>query len=44
MNLGRSEPGGEAVLLIDVDEPIGEGTLEKVRALPQVKWASALAF
>ena len=44
MNLGRSQPGGEAVLLIDVDEPLPESTLEKVRALPQVKWASALAF
>ncbi len=44
MNLGRSEPGGEAVLLIDVDEAISQATLEKVRALPQVKWASALAF
>ena len=44
MNLGRSEPGGEAVLLIDVDEPLPERVLERVRALPQVKWASALAF
>ncbi len=44
MNLGRSEPGGEAVLLIDVDEPLTERVLERVRALPQVKWASALAF
>ncbi len=44
MNLGRSEPGGEAVLLIDVDEPLPERVLERVRALPQVRWASALAF
>ncbi len=44
MNLGRSKPGGEAVLLIDVDEPLPERVLERVRALPQVRWASALAF
>ncbi len=44
MNLGRTAPGGEAVSLIEVDEPVPAEVLEKVRALPQVKWASALSF
>ncbi len=43
-NLGRSEPGGEAVALIEVDDPISEEVLKKVRALPHVKWASAMEF
>ncbi len=44
MNLGRTGPGGEAVSLIAVDEPVPDAVLEKVRTLPQVKWASRLAF
>ncbi len=43
-NLGRSAPGADAIALIAVDEPITEAVLEKVRALPHVTQAKALAF
>jgi D-3-phosphoglycerate dehydrogenase len=43
-HLGRREAGGEAVLLLSVDSPVGEDLLAKVRALPGVKTAMALAF
>ena len=43
-NLGRSEPGGEAVALVEVDEPVPAAVLEKVKRLPQIRWASALEF
>ncbi len=43
-NLGRSEPGGDAIGLIQVDEPIPDAVLEKVRALPYIIQAKALHF
>ena len=43
-HLGRREAGGEAVLLLSVDEPVTGALIEKVRALPGVKTAMALAF
>jgi len=43
-HLGRRAAGGEAVLLLSVDSPVGEDLLTKVRALPGVKTAMALAF
>lgn len=43
-HLGRRSAGGEAVLLLSVDEPVGEALLAKVRGLPGVKTAMALAF
>ena len=43
-NLGRAKPGGEAVALVEVDEPVPEEVLDKVKQLPQIKWASALEF
>ena len=43
-HLGRREAGGEAVLLLSVDSPVGEDLLAKVRVLPGVKTAMALAF
>lgn len=43
-NLGRSAPGEEAIALLAVDNSIGDGVLEKVRALPHVKQAKALIF
>ena len=43
-HLGRRDAGGEAVLLLSVDEPVAEDLLTKVRALPGVKTAMALAF
>ena len=43
-SLGRSAPGGEAIALVSVDDPITEEVLEKVRALPHVRQAKALCF
>jgi D-3-phosphoglycerate dehydrogenase len=33
-NLGRREAGGEAVLLLSVDSPVGEEVLAKARTCP----------
>lgn len=43
-NLGRNQPGGDAIALIEVDGPVPEELLEKVRALPHVRQAMALKF
>ncbi|UAK24157.1 phosphoglycerate dehydrogenase [Sphingomonas nostoxanthinifaciens] len=43
-HLGRRAAGGEAVLLLSVDQPVDEATLAKVKALPGVKTVRALAF
>ena len=43
-NLGRSAPGEQAIALVAVDTPVTEAVLEKVRALPHVQQAKALAF
>ena len=42
-HLGRRNTGGEAVLLLSVDQPV-DGALEKVKALPGVKTVKALEF
>lgn len=43
-HLGRRAAGGEAVLLLSVDQPVDGGTLDKVKALPGVKTVKALEF
>ncbi len=43
-NLGRSDSGGKAIALIEVDEAPEEAVLEKIRALPQVVRVKALRF
>jgi D-3-phosphoglycerate dehydrogenase len=43
-HLGRRAAGGEAVLLLSVDTPIGEPMLAQLRALPGVKTVTALKF
>jgi D-3-phosphoglycerate dehydrogenase len=43
-NLGRRDAGGEAVLLLSVDSPVGGEVLEAARALPGVKTVKALSF
>ena len=35
-NLGRDKPGGDAICIVAIDEPVSEEVLAKVRALPQV--------
>ena len=43
-NLGRSAPGADAISLLDVDGPISDAVLEKVRGLEDVIQAKRLSF
>ncbi|MGC8477557.1 MAG: phosphoglycerate dehydrogenase [Acetobacteraceae bacterium] len=43
-HLGRAEPGGDAICLVSVDEPVPDEVLAMVRELPQVVQADRLAF
>ena len=43
-HLGRDKAGGDAIAVVAVDQPIAEGVLETVSALPHVNQAKALAF
>ena len=43
-NLGRAAPGEDAIALIEVDEPITDAVLAKVRALDGVVQARRLSF
>ena len=43
-NLGRDKPGGEAICMVAIDEPVSDEVLAKVRALPQVKRVNLLEF
>ena len=44
LNLGRESVGGDAILLVELDEPITDGNLAKIRDLPLVVSADRLAF
>jgi D-3-phosphoglycerate dehydrogenase len=43
-NLGRSGPGQDSIALVEIDGPISEEVLAKIRQLPLVKQAKALEF
>ncbi len=43
-HLGRAKKGGDAIALLEVDEPIPPEVLEKVRALPRIKQVAPLRF
>jgi D-3-phosphoglycerate dehydrogenase len=43
-NLGRQKPGGDAICIASIDEPVRDAVLEKVRALPMVVRANRLEF
>ncbi len=43
-HLGRSAPGGNAILLTETDQPVDKAVLDRVRALPNVIEAMALSF
>jgi D-3-phosphoglycerate dehydrogenase len=43
-NLGRLTEGGDAICLVEVDGDVPAPVLEKVREIPQVRQAKALAF
>jgi D-3-phosphoglycerate dehydrogenase / 2-oxoglutarate reductase len=42
--LGRGQPGGEAIALVEVDGDPGETVVTEIRKLPLVKMAKTLAF
>jgi D-3-phosphoglycerate dehydrogenase len=43
-HLGRSAPGADAVCLIQVDQPLSDATIERVRHIPNVVQANQLRF
>jgi D-3-phosphoglycerate dehydrogenase len=43
-HLGRNQPGGDAIALVEVDGPVPADVLARVQALPHVKQAKSLAF
>jgi len=43
-HLGRNKQGGDAIALVEIDGAVPSDVLDKVKALPQVKQAKALAF
>jgi D-3-phosphoglycerate dehydrogenase len=43
-HLGRQSRGGDAIALIEVDEPISADVLKTVRSLPHVRQAKPLQF
>ena len=44
LNLGRDKPGGDAICMVALDEPLSEDVMNKIRALPQVVRVNRLAF
>ena len=44
LNLGRDKPGGDAICIVAVDEPVSDEVMGKVRALPQVVRVNRLQF
>jgi D-3-phosphoglycerate dehydrogenase len=44
LNLGRDKPGGDAICIVAVDEPVSDEVMAKVRALPQVVRVNRLQF
>ena len=43
-HLGRDKPGGDAVALVEVDQPVPAHVVDKVKALPHVVRAVPLSF
>lgn len=43
-NLGRDKPGGNAIALIEIDEPISKEVLQEISTLPHVMQVKALHF
>jgi D-3-phosphoglycerate dehydrogenase len=43
-NLGRDRPGGDAISLLEIDEPLDPETLKKVSALPNIRQVKPLKF
>jgi D-3-phosphoglycerate dehydrogenase len=43
-NLGRDKPGGDAIALVEVDQPADEAIVARIRALPQVIRCKTMRF
>jgi len=43
-SVGRDQPGGDAIALIEVDHPIDAGMVAQIRALPQVTRCKPMRF
>jgi D-3-phosphoglycerate dehydrogenase / 2-oxoglutarate reductase len=43
-HLGRDAPGDQAIALVEIDQPLTDDQLERVRSIPHVVQAEALAF
>ena len=43
-HLGREQPGGDAIALIEVDQPVPESVLDAICALPHVVQCKRLRF
>ena len=43
-HLGRTRPGGDAIALIEIDQPVPHEVLQKILALPHVTQCKALRF
>ncbi|MGH1418716.1 MAG: phosphoglycerate dehydrogenase [Hyphomicrobiaceae bacterium] len=43
-NLGRTEPGGDAICVVSLDAPISDAVLEKVESIAHVQRAKRLQF
>jgi D-3-phosphoglycerate dehydrogenase / 2-oxoglutarate reductase len=43
-HLGRTRPGGDAIALIEIDQPLPQGVLERICALPHVLQCKRLRF
>lgn len=43
-HLGRSSAGGEAIAIVGVDQPVPDDAIERIRALPHVRYAKLLRF
>lgn len=44
MQLGRQESGGKAIMLLNVDENVADGTIEKLEAHDNILWAKAVGL
>lgn len=43
-HLGRAEPGGDAIALVEIDQEPDTAVMDAIRDLAQVKWLTALKF
>jgi D-3-phosphoglycerate dehydrogenase len=44
MDLGRDKPGGEAICIVSVDEPVSDRVLAEIKGLEQVQRVNRLRF